>query len=86
MRWVHNVACGPDLLSIWRCHSSKWLLVLEYRMTLQTVNTISSDPVVMKRLAKHLTQQCFRNTFLEDLHAGITPDSKTGDYTDILVK
>ena len=55
-------------------------------MTLQTVNAISKDPVVMKRLAKYLAQQCFRNTFLEDLHAGITPDSKTGDYTDVLVR
>jgi hypothetical protein len=27
-----------------------------------------------------------RNTFLEDLHAGITPDSKTGDYADVLVR
>jgi hypothetical protein len=30
----------------------------------------------MKRLAKYLAQQCFRNTVLEDLHAGITPDSQ----------
>ena len=58
----------------------------DYKMTAQTVNAISSDPVVMKRLAKYLAQQCFRNTFLEDLHAGITPDSKTGDYTDVLVR
>ena len=58
----------------------------DYKMTAQTVNAISHDPVVMKRLAKYLAQQCFRNTFLEDLHAGITPDSKTGDYTDVLVR
>lgn len=55
-------------------------------MTVQTVNAISRDSVVMKRLAKYLAQHCFRNTFLEDLHAGITPDSKTGDYTDVLVR
>jgi hypothetical protein len=54
-------------------------------MTAQTMNAISRDPVVMKRLAKYLAQQCFRNTFIEDLHAGITPDSKTGDYTDVRV-
>ena len=30
--------------------------------------------------------QCFRNTLLEDLHAGITPDSQTGDYTDVVVR
>src|SRR6516225_1108971 len=56
------------------------------RMTAQTGNAISSDPVVMKRLAKYLAQHCFRDTYLEDLHAGITPDSKTGDYTDVLVR
>jgi hypothetical protein len=27
----------------------------------------------------------FRNTFLEDLHAGTTPSSKTGDYSDVKV-
>lgn len=59
---------------------------MDYKMTAQTVNAISNDSVVMKRLAKYLAQQCFRNTFLEDLHAGITPDSKTGDYTDVLVR
>jgi hypothetical protein len=40
----------------------------------------------MKRLAKYLAQQCFRNTMLEDLHAGIVPDSQTGDYTDVVVR
>jgi len=55
-------------------------------MTAQIVNAISSDPVLMERLAKYLAQQCFRNTFLEDLHAGITPNSKTGDHTYVLVR
>jgi len=55
-------------------------------LQLQTVNAISRDSVVMKRLAKYLAQHCFRNTFLEDLHAGITPDSETGDYTDVLAR
>ena len=55
-------------------------------MTIETVREISSNPEVMKRLAKYLAQQCFRNTMLEDLHAGITPDSQTGDYTDVVVR
>jgi hypothetical protein len=55
-------------------------------MTAETAHAISSNQVLMKRLAKYLAQQCFRNSFLEDLHAGITPDSKTGDYTDVLVR
>ena len=55
-------------------------------MTIETARTISTDREVLKRLAKYLAQQCFRNTMLEDLHAGITPDSRTGDYTDVLVR
>jgi ligand-binding SRPBCC domain-containing protein len=55
-------------------------------MTVETVREISTNPEVLKRLAKYLAQQCFRNTMLEDLHAGITPDSQTGDYTDVVVR
>jgi len=55
-------------------------------MTIETSREISSNPEVTKRLAKYLAQQCFRNTMLEDLHAGITPDSQTGDYTDVVVR
>lgn len=32
-----------------------------------------------------LVEQCVRNTCLEDLHAGIVPDSATGDYSDVKV-
>jgi hypothetical protein len=28
---------------------------------------------------------CVRNTFLEDLHAGTSPSSKAGDYSDVKV-
>jgi hypothetical protein len=28
---------------------------------------------------------CVRNTFLEDLHAGTCPSSKTGDYSDVKI-
>ena len=44
-----------------------------------------ADPVLQKRLAKYLAHRCFRNSVLEDLHAGITPDSKAGDYSDVVV-
>jgi hypothetical protein len=30
--------------------------------------------------------QCFRNTLLEDFHAGIAPWSSAGDYSDVVVK
>jgi hypothetical protein len=64
----------------------KWLLRTGMHDDLPTANAISSDPLVMRRFAKYLPQQCFWNTFLEDLHAGITPDLKTGDYTDVLIR
>jgi hypothetical protein len=32
-----------------------------------------------------LVEQCVRNTGLEDLHAGVTPSSATGDYSDVKV-
>ena len=34
-----------------------------------------TDPVLQERLAKYLVQRCFRNSVLEDLHAGIAPSS-----------
>jgi hypothetical protein len=44
------------------------------------------DPVLQKRLAKFLALQCFRNSRLEGLHAGVAPSSKTGDYSDVVVR
>ena len=44
-----------------------------------------TDPILQKRLAKYLVHRCFRNSVLEDLHAGIAPESKTGDYSDVVV-
>ena len=49
------------------------------------IRVFITDPVVQKRLAKYLVQRCFRNSALEDLHAGIVPDSKAGDYSDVVV-
>jgi len=40
---------------------------------------------IAANLAKTLAMLCVRNTKLEDLHAGITPMSKTGDYSDVTV-
>ncbi len=39
-----------------------------------------------KASAQMLAALCVRNTFLEDLHSGTVPTSKTGDYSDITVK
>ena len=49
------------------------------------VRVLVTDPVLQKRLAKYLVHRCFRNSVLEDLHAGIAPDSKSGDYSDVVV-
>jgi len=61
-------------------------VIPEATMNIETAREISSNPEVMKRLAKYLAQKCFRNTVLEDLHAGTIPDSQTGDYTDVVVR
>ena len=36
-------------------------------------------------LAKVLAMMCVRNTFLEELHSGRVPVTRTGDYTDVQV-
>ena len=41
--------------------------------------------MLQQQLAKYLVLQCFRNSMLEDLHAGISPSSASGDYTDVSV-
>lgn len=40
---------------------------------------------IAAQLAKLLAMVCVRNTFLEDIHAGISPVTKTGDYSDVKV-
>ncbi len=49
------------------------------------VKALITDPVIQQRLAKYLVLKCFRNSALEDLHSGMVPDSKTGDYSDVVV-
>jgi hypothetical protein len=44
------------------------------------------NPALLKRLAKYTVQQCFRNTVLEEFHAGTVPDSRSGDFSDVVVK
>jgi hypothetical protein len=66
---------------------SEWVDILEANMEKSgdAIRVFITDPVLQKRLAKYLVQRCFRNSVLEDLHAGIAPDSKAGDYSDVLV-
>lgn len=55
-------------------------------MNRNSARLLTQNPQVLKRLAKYMAQQCFRNTALEDYHAGITPYSEAGDYSDVFVK
>lgn len=54
-------------------------------MTAKQAKVIATDEQLRKRLAKFMAQQCFRNTELENLHAGTGPSSETGDYSDVKV-
>jgi hypothetical protein len=54
-------------------------------MTGKQAKLIAQDEQLRKRLAKFLVLHCFRNSGLEDLHAGIVPCSKTGDCSDVKV-
>lgn len=40
---------------------------------------------IAARLAKVMAMMCVRNTKLEDIHAGVVPVTKTGDYSDVVV-
>jgi hypothetical protein len=44
-----------------------------------------TDKALAAVLAKAITAMCVRNGFLEDLHSGVTPSSKSGDYSDVNV-
>jgi len=48
------------------------------------IEAFITDPLLQKRLAKYIVQRCVRNSVLEDLHAGIVPDSKAGDCSDVV--
>ena len=50
----------------------------------QEVRAFMTDPVLQQRLAKYLVLQCFRNS-TEEFHAGISPASVSGDYSDVTV-
>src|SRR5438067_12491638 len=55
-------------------------------MNRNSTRLLARNPQVLKRLAKYMAQQCFRNTVLEDYHAGITTYSEDGDYSVVFVK
>jgi hypothetical protein len=40
---------------------------------------------IAKRLALGMALMCVRNTCIEDIHAGVEPSSKAGDFSDVKV-
>jgi hypothetical protein len=54
-------------------------------MTTKPLREIRNNTLLKKRLAKGTALQCFRNTHLENLHAGMSPSSETGDFSDVNV-
>ena len=40
------------------------------------------NEVIAKRLALSMALMCVRNTCIEDIHAGVEPCSKAGDFSD----
>jgi hypothetical protein len=54
-------------------------------MTSEQLLEISENDLLRGRLAKLMALECFRNSKLEDLHAGTFPSSKAGDYSDVKV-
>jgi hypothetical protein len=55
-------------------------------MNSKHIREIRTNEVVRKRLAKFIALHCFRNTdVLEELHSGVAPTSKSGDYSDVRV-
>jgi hypothetical protein len=54
-------------------------------MTPDQLAELKDNATLRKRLAKLMARDCFRNTVLEDFHAGKVPSSQTGDYSDVKV-
>ncbi len=46
---------------------------------------LTRNDALRGRLAKLMALECFRNTILEDFHAGKVPTSRAGDYSDVKV-
>jgi len=54
-------------------------------MTPDQLAELKNDATLRARLAKRMARDCFRNTILEDFHAGKVSSSQTGDYSDVKV-
>lgn len=62
-----------------------WAILHPHRYTGVLGHDPSSGPKAAAVLAKAMALICVRNTMLEELQAGRTPITRTGDYSDIRV-
>jgi hypothetical protein len=54
-------------------------------MDIDHLASVRASALMRQRLAKLMALRCFRNTTLEDFHAGVFPSSQSGDYADVKV-
>jgi hypothetical protein len=54
-------------------------------MDAQHAQEVETNELVRKRLAKVMALRCFRNSRLEDFHAGKVPSSQAGGFSDVKV-
>ena len=47
--------------------------------------TAHAEHRLTSRLVRTMVLLCFRNSMIEDIHAGLVPVTRTGDYTDVTV-
>lgn len=47
--------------------------------------TKNDEKLTAANLTKIMAMMCVRNTKIEDIHAGVVPVSKTGDFSDVMV-
>ena len=79
---ARNIIGSSDLI----CENAVCLSTLEdMKIPNFLTRIISSSREDRQVLANAITVDCFRNTNIENIHAGITPISKTGDFSDIYV-
>src|SRR5262245_9065319 len=68
-------------MAIWR-HKVK---AARAKATENISSLLRSSELVRQRLAKFVALHCFRNTRLEEFHAGRSPSTEAGDYSDVNV-
>lgn len=54
-------------------------------MKKETTKVLKNLEDSMRDLALRMALNCVRNTVIEDYHCGVSPSSKTGDYSDVRV-